>query len=153
MGNNFADEMKPKKFDSSKFQRWSTKLYLCSLLWTSLGLSSLMKVLSNYWKTSVIRQDNVIVVGCILSVLSDKLYDAYMKMKIKSARELMELSNINTVHPILDMSCMSLSIVMIIRWLATTLRLTKLMRFNSLLVSSSNMDISFLIHLWQGASL
>jgi hypothetical protein len=57
----------------------------------------------------------VIVVGCILSVLSDKLYDAYMKMKIKSARELMELSNINTVHPILDMSCMSLSIVMIIR--------------------------------------
>jgi hypothetical protein len=32
MGNTFADEMKPKKFDSSKFKRWSTKLYLCSLL-------------------------------------------------------------------------------------------------------------------------
>jgi hypothetical protein len=57
----------------------------------------------------------VIVVGRILSALSDKLCDAYMKMKIKSARELMELSNINTVHPMLDMSCMSLSIVMTIR--------------------------------------
>lgn len=52
----------------------------------------------------------MIVVGCILSALSDKLYDAYMKMKIKSARELMELLNISTMHPMLDMSCMSLII-------------------------------------------
>jgi hypothetical protein len=43
---------------------------------------------SNSWKKAKFNKDNIIAIGCILIILSDKLYDVYIN--INSAREPME---------------------------------------------------------------
>lgn len=76
-----------------------------------------------------------------------------MYININSARELMEAIEHKYDALNVDMSCISLSVIMTTRWLATILCLSNLMRYNSLLVMSGNLDVSFLMHLRQGASL
>ena len=88
MGNSFADAMEPEKFGGSNFKCWSTKL----VLWlTAICLSWVVKPVVfplTAEKQAECDKANVMAVGCILSVLSDKLCDVYMHMK--NARELME---------------------------------------------------------------
>ena len=148
MGNSFVDAIKPEKLDVSNFKRWSIKL---DLWLNTMDKSQVVKPYEDpltIEKQVELNNDDVMAVCCIM--MFNKLCDVYMNIFQES---LQRLSIISTVSPMSGMSCMSLSVIMTNRWLRTAVWLSNLMRYNSLLVSSSNLHTSCLMHLWQGVSL
>jgi hypothetical protein len=86
MGNSFADAMKSRKLASANFRRWVTKLDLWLI---AMDIAYVLKPVDGpltVEKQTEFDKANVMAVGCILSVMSDNLYDVYMMHK--STRDL-----------------------------------------------------------------
>ena len=79
------------------------------------------------------REATTIFVGAVLTVIGDKLVDAYLHMRI--AKNLWDALEAKLAPPMLPMSCMRWSSSMITGWLITVLYWTRLMRYNALLRS------------------
>ena len=84
-----SDAMKPERFSGQNFRRWQTrvKFWLMSLgLWWVIHTQyPIMDEQTRRFDT-----DDNTALGCILTILSDQLYDVYMDFK--SATELWDVS-------------------------------------------------------------
>ena len=72
-----SDAMKPERFAGGNFQRWQTrvKIWLMSMeLWWVIHPFMPFTV----EQTATFAGDKDTTLGCILSLLSDQLYDLYM---------------------------------------------------------------------------
>lgn len=80
MGNSFADTMKYEKFDGSNFKWWSTKLDFWSTAMDKFWVVKPCEGPLIVEKRVKFDRDNMKEIGCILGVMSDKLYDVYMNI-------------------------------------------------------------------------
>ena len=79
MSNGFAAALKPDKFTGTYFKRWQTKTTLwltaMNVFWVA-GVPSTTTIAPKQEKT--FREATVVFLGAVLSVIGDKLVDAYL---------------------------------------------------------------------------
>src|SRR3954469_4198269 len=87
--SGFAAALKPVPFTGTYFKRWQTKTILwltaMNVFWVA-GVTPTGTIAPEQEKA--FREATVVFVGCVLSVIGDKLVDAYLHMRV--AKDLWE---------------------------------------------------------------
>ena len=101
----FAATLKPKKSTGTHFKRWQTRTTLwltaMNVFWVG-GLSLTETIAPEQEKVS--REATTIFLGAVLSVIGDKLVDAYIHMGV--AKNLWDALESNSAQLMLAVRCM-----------------------------------------------
>ena len=100
----FATALKPDPFTGTYFKRWQTKstlwLTAMNVFWVA-GVTPTRTIAPEQEKA--FRDDTVVFVGAVLSMIGDKLVDAYLHVLV--AKDLWEALESKSAQPMLEARC------------------------------------------------
>lgn len=135
--HGFVATLKPEKFTGTHFKRWQarTTLWLTAMnvFWVG-GVSPTVTIAPE--QENAFREATTIFVGAVLTVIGDKLVDAYLHMCV--AKNLWDALKAKFGATDVGSECMLWSSSMITKWLITVLYWTRPMRYNASLRSWSS---------------